>query len=209
VSGADVPRLAPLPEAQWDDDVRDALRAAFSHEAAERFLSTGPDGIRVPNAVSTMFHHPRLAGPYLAYNGVLLFSGVLEPRLRELVILRVAGRTGSMYEWAQHVRLAEGIGIRAAEIEAAGRGASADADAAWTAVEGAVLAATDQLLDHHGIDDDTWARLAAHLDERQLVELVFVVGTYSLLAMAFNSFGVQLDPDLDPRPMPRPPGTET
>ena len=44
--------------------------------------------------------------------------------------------------------------------------------------------------------DDTWSRLAERLDERQLVELVFVVGTYTVLAMAFNSFGLQLDADL-------------
>ena len=60
-----------------------------------------------------------------------------------------------------------------------------------------LLAATDQLMDSYRIDDATWARLAAHLDEQQLVEVVFVAGTYTCLAMAFNSFGVQLDPELD------------
>ena len=42
------------------------------------------------------------------------------------------------------------------------------------------------------------ARLAERFDERQLVELVFVVGTYTCLAMAFNSFGLELDDELDP-----------
>jgi len=63
--------------------------------------------------------------------------------------------------------------------------------------EADLLAATDQLIDHYRIDDDTWARLAEHLDERQLVEAMFVVGTYTCLAMAFNSFGLQIDPELD------------
>ena len=67
---------------------------------------------------------------------------------------------------------------------------------AWTPLEADLLAATDQLIDDYRVDDDTWARLAEHLDERQLVELVFVVGTYTALAMAFNSFGLQLDPEL-------------
>jgi hypothetical protein len=40
--------------------------------------------------------------------------------------------------------------------------------------------------------------LAKQLDERQLVELVFVVGTYTALAMVFNSVGLQLDPELQP-----------
>ena len=68
--------------------------------------------------------------------------------------------------------------------------------ATWTPLEADLLAATDQLIDRYRIDDDTWARLAEHLDERQLVELVFIVGTYTALAMAFKSFGLQLDPDL-------------
>ena len=68
--------------------------------------------------------------------------------------------------------------------------------ATWTPLEADLLAATDQLIDRYRIDDDTWARLAEQLDERQLVELVFVVGTYTGLAMAFNSFGLQLDPEL-------------
>ena len=72
-------------------------------------------------------------------------------------------------------------------------GAGADA---WTPLEADLLAATDQLIDGYRVDDDTWTRLAEQLDERQLVELVFVVGTYTGLAMAFNSFGLQLDPDL-------------
>jgi alkylhydroperoxidase family enzyme len=191
------PRLAPLPQDRWDDDVRAALRAGFSNAGAERFLTDGPEGIRPPNAVTTLLHHPRLAGPWLSYNGVLLFQGTLDPRLRELVILRVACRTRQPYEWAQHVRLAEGVGVTAAEIDAIG-----DDAGAWTGVDADVLAATDQLLERYRIDDDTWTRLTAHLDERQLVELVFVAGTYTCLAMAFNSFGIELDPGLDARPMP-------
>ena len=63
-------------------------------------------------------------------------------------------------------------------------------------LDGTLLHATDELLDDHCVSDATWAELATHLDERQLVEVVFAVGTYTCLAMAFNSFGLELDPDL-------------
>ncbi len=180
-------RLAPLPRERWDDDVRNALRKGFGEEAADRLLTNG-----MPNVVGTLMHHPRLAGPFLAYNSVLLTTPALDPRLRELAVLRVAHKTNCAYEWAQHVRMAERVGISREEVEAVRAGAGG----AWTDVEADVLAATDQCLDHARVDDDTWARLAGHLDERQLVELVFVVGTYAGLAMAFNSFGLQLDPEL-------------
>jgi alkylhydroperoxidase family enzyme len=187
------PRLAPLPRDQWGDDVRAALATAFSEEVAARFLSTGSDAIPMPNVLSTLMHHPALAGPYLVYNNVLLQAPTLEPRQRELLILRVAWRTRARYEWAQHVRIAFGLGITADEIDAITAGAEADV---WTALEGALLAAVDELIDGYRVADDTWDRLAEHLDEQQLVELVFVVGTYTGLAMAFNSFGLQLDPEL-------------
>ena len=38
--------------------------------------------------------------------------------------------------------------------------------------------------------------LAGELDRHQLMDLVFTVGAYDLLAMAFKSFGVELDEDL-------------
>jgi alkylhydroperoxidase family enzyme len=115
------------------------------------------------------------------------------------MILRVAWRTRSEYEWAQHVRMAESCGVTTDEIDAIGRGADADL---WSPLEADLLRATDELLDDYRIDDPTWDRLAAHLDERQLMEVAFVVGTYACLAMAFNSFGLELDPGLDATPLP-------
>ncbi len=38
--------------------------------------------------------------------------------------------------------------------------------------------------------DATWAALSTRLDERQRMDLVFTIGCYGLLAMAFNTFGV-------------------
>jgi alkylhydroperoxidase family enzyme len=190
VSKAGEPRVAPLPRDAWGDDVRDALQHAFPDNVVQRFLSSGDDALAIPNAITTMLHHPALAGEFLAYNNVLLWSGTLEPRLRELMVLRIAHRTRSEYEWDQHVRLAARYGITAEEAEFVARGAP---PGKWTPLESAVLAATDQLIDDYRIADDTWPRLAEHLDERQLVELVFVAGTYTCLAMAFNSFGLVSD----------------
>jgi alkylhydroperoxidase family enzyme len=152
--------------------------------------------------LGTLVHHPRLAGAFLAYNTVLLRSPALEPRHRELMVLRVAWRTGAPYEWLQHVRLSQRHGVTAEEVEAV----AGAAPGGWSPLEADLLAATDQLIDRYRVDDATWARLAEHLDERQLVEAVFVVGTYTCLAMAFNSFGLELDPDLHSvaAPMPAP-----
>jgi 4-carboxymuconolactone decarboxylase len=197
------PRIAPLAKDDWSEEAVAALRAAFGDEAAQHLLAEGPHAPRVPNVLTTMMRHPRLTGPFIVYNAVLLNAPTLEPRQRELMILRVAWRTRSHYEWLQHVRIADACGITAEEVEAIGRGSSAEV---WTPLESDLLAATDQLLERYRIDDATWARLAEQLDERQLIEVAFVVGTYTCLAMAFNSFGLELDPELEEIAAPTLPG---
>jgi alkylhydroperoxidase family enzyme len=193
VTRAGSPRLAAIPADEWSDDARAALAHAYSDDVAARLLSTEPGSLPMPNALSTLMHHPALAGPFLTYNNVLLQTPTLDPRARELIVLRVAWRTRSRYEWVQHLRLAPRVGITPEEIAAVADGPRADV---WTPHETDLLTAVDQLIDGYCVEDDTWVRLAEQLDERQLVELVFVVGTYTALAMAFKSFGLQLDADL-------------
>jgi alkylhydroperoxidase family enzyme len=172
------------------------LSTGFSEDVAARM--TAADAAPPPNVVGTLLRHPALTGPFLAYNTVLLRRPTLDARVRELAILRVAWRTQAPYEWAQHVRIAAATGVTAAEIDAI----ADDDTAAWSGIERAVLTAVDELVDDFRVGDTTWQALAAGLDERQLVELVFVVGTYAGLAMAFNSFGLELDPDLQSVTMP-------
>jgi len=205
VSAAATPRLAPLAPDEWGDDARSALADAFSDDVAARLLSAEPGSMPMPNALATMMRHPALAGPFLAYNNVLLQRPALGHRARELVVLRVAWRTRSRYEWVQHLRLAARAGIGPGEIAAIAGGPD---PAGWSELDAGLLAATDQLIDRYRIDDETWNRLAAQLDERQLVELVFVVGTYTGLAMVFKSLGLQLDADLQELATTSPPEFE-
>ena len=154
--------------------------------------------MRPPNAITTFMHHPALTGPWLSYNAQLLQRPALDPRHRELVVLRVAWRAKAQYEWVQHIRLATRYGITAEEIEAVTRDSFSAGGAGWSALEADLLTATDELLDDFRVSDETWKRLAEHLDVKQMLEVLFVVGTYTTLAMAFNSLGVELDPELDP-----------
>ena len=175
-------RLGPLPEEQWDDRTRAALAALLPPDRRN------PRG--AGNALATLARHPDLTEAFLPFNTRLLTRSTLPPRVRELAILRVAGRSGCAYEWAHHVRIAAKAGLSEAEIEAAGRG-EAPAEASSAELDAAVLGAVDELAGESNLSDRTWATLAAHLDERQLMDLVFTIGAYCLLAMAFNTFGVE------------------
>ena len=91
--------------------------------------------------------------------------------------------------------LAEEAGIDREEIARIADGPDATG---WSPDDAALVRAVDELVDDAMITDATWAALSETMDEHQLMDLVFTVGAYDLLAMAFRSFGVELDEDLGP-----------
>jgi 4-carboxymuconolactone decarboxylase len=129
--------------------------------------------------------HPALARAFLPFSGHLLSRAALPARTRELVILRVAWRRRCRYEWAQHVVIARKAGVTADEIAGVRAGAAT-----------LISRAVDELDERSTLSDETYAALAAELDDRQLLDLVFTVGGYSMLALALNTFGVELEPGL-------------
>jgi AhpD family alkylhydroperoxidase len=145
------------------------------------------------NALGTFAHHPALARAFHTFNGHVLFGSTLSPRDRELVVLRVAVLRNCPYEWAQHEILAFDAGLTAEEIERVAAGPEAPG---WAPRDRALLRAVEELVQDACVSDPTWVALAGELDRRQLMDLVFTVGAYEVLAMAFRSFGVQLDDDL-------------
>jgi alkylhydroperoxidase family enzyme len=180
-------RIAPLARADIDAESRATLRTAFPRAAG--LLTDAADAPPLPPILGLLARHPSLAGRWLAYNGALLDDGALEPRTRELLVLAVVRRADASYLWAEHVRIGRGAGITDDEIGALDRWDRGVAYA-WTPLDAALLRAVDELLDHYAVADATWATLAAHFDERALLELLFVVGTYACLAMVLNGAGL-------------------
>ncbi len=138
-------------------------------------------------ALSTLVRHPDLTKAFLGFNVYLLFRSSLPARLREVAILRVAHRRHCAYEWEHHVELAKAEGLTDADVDAIRRGAATDE------FDRTVLRAVDELDEKSNLSDETWAALGEHLSDRQRMDFVFTVGAYAMLAMAFNTFGVQLE----------------
>jgi alkylhydroperoxidase family enzyme len=172
--------------------MRDALAALRPPEARHPFPKREgrPKGL---NVLGTLAIHPALARAFNTFNGHLLFATTLSQRQRELLVLRVAALRGAAYEWAQHAVLASDVGIDADELDRIQTGVTTSG---WSPLDEAMLRAVDELVLDAKISDATWKTLSADLDEQQLMDLVFTVGAYDALAMAFRSFGVQLDDDL-------------
>jgi 4-carboxymuconolactone decarboxylase len=175
------PRLMPLEEAEWSAEQRELL------------APIGRNG-RIYNIFKTLARYPKLLKRWLPLGNHLLFKSSLGARDRELLILRTAWLARAEYEWGQHVQIGQREGLTMAEIERIAEGPDA---AGWKSGEAVLLRAADELHRDTCLSDASWAALGARYDTAQIMDIVFTVGAYAMLAMALNSFGVRLDPGID------------
>ena len=170
------PRLAPLPSSEWNDEQRELL--------------TRGNPQRVLNVFATLVRHQDLYRRWMPFANHVLFKSTLPPREREMAILRVGWLSRSGYEFHQHTRIGKDAGLSDAEIE---RLKSSPDASGWSEAESALLQAVDELHGDQFISDATWQRLGKHYDSRQVIDLVFAVGQYTMVSMALNTFGVQIE----------------
>ena len=107
--------------------------------------------------------------------------------------MRIGWLRRGEYEWAQHVRMAKSAGLSEEEVDAIMAGPDSPV---WGPRDAALLRAVDEIAADRYVSDQTWKRLSEDFDRQQLMDLVFTIGAYDLLAMAFNTFGLELDPGL-------------
>jgi len=163
------------------------LEPERASEGVRRLLA--PDR---PQKIALLFGHaesnwPRLADLLLS----ILGEQALDPRLRELAILRVAALREARYEWEQHVAISAAAGVRAEQLEAIARG---DVEAAcFDPLERQVLAAVTSFVREGDLPAEDVAALAARLPPRELVELLLACGVYEALAKLMNALA--LDPE--------------
>lgn len=146
------------------------------------------------NIFRTLAHHPKLMKRWLVFGNHVLFKSTLPSRERELLILRAGWNCRAEYEFGQHRAIGLDAGLTDAEVEAL----CADPGAHdWSDADRALIAAADDLHTDQCISDATWAALSERWSEHQLLDLIFTVGQYTLVSMALNSLGVELDEGLE------------
>lgn len=152
---------------------------------AGRTTDSGP-----PRIFTTLGRHPRLFRAWLRYSAHLMPFGKLPRRDTELVILRVAWRCRSAYEWQQHVPLALRVGLTPDEVAGVADGSPASG---FTERQLALLAVSDELLAQRALTDPTWSAVQTNLSEREAIELCLLVGHYQGLASAIGALGIQVE----------------
>lgn len=169
-------RLDPVPESEWDEEMRDLVTRSWSGGRTD-----DPQ-----NLFRTFLHHPELFRVWSSF-GARVLHGKLPDRDRELIILRVAWHTQAVFEWAFHERVARDAGITTEEIEAIVDGPDAPN---WSARDAALIRAADELRATTVFTDETWDELAEHYDHEQLIEIPTVVGQYTMVAYITNSLRI-------------------
>jgi alkylhydroperoxidase family enzyme len=171
---ARVPRL-PLDEAR-----------AAADEAAV------PDYMAELSIFQVLLNHPPLARAINDLLATMLWHGDLDPRLRELAIMRIGWLTACDYEWTQHWRVAFRLGVPAADLVGVRDWRRHES---FGPAERAVLAATDDVVRDGAVSADSWAACMREFngDTRVLVELVTAIGAWRMIASILHSLDVPLE----------------
>jgi len=174
-------RISPLPVSEWTDAHRQALGSMAQ-------------GDRTIDVFKTCLRNLELCRNWMPFTQYVLGTTNSVPRReRELVILRTSWDCNADYDWAHHVPAAQRAGLSDEEILRISKGPSA---AGWSRSDALLLQATDELHRDQRITEATWSALAEHYNEQQLMDLVFVVGQYTMVSMFLNSAQVQLEPGM-------------
>jgi 4-carboxymuconolactone decarboxylase len=142
-----------------------------------------------PPPLMAWLHSPELAQRAQRFGEFVRFDTSLPPHLSELAILITARFWTSHYEWFAHKRIGLEAGVDKEVIEAIARRAEpklADPKAK------AVYAFSKALHESHQVPADIYAEAVKELGQKAVVELVGLLGYYTLISMTLNTFEIGL-----------------
>jgi alkylhydroperoxidase family enzyme len=190
-----MPRLRQVPRALASPSVLRIYDLLFGARdpVAEPGTTTGTPGNwwTVFALVPDVFDH--------AVAGFALYRSpkrTIDPKLRELGMMRAGYARGSQFVFSQHCKAARALDVPEAQIRAIPAWQTSDA---FSPLERAVLAYTDCLVLEGGrVPDDTFAALRAGLSEEQVLELTYITCTYDLHATMSRALRLEYDDREDP-----------
>lgn len=176
------------------DDVR-VPRLPLDEAKAAADEAGVPDYMAELAIFQVLLNHPKLAGSLNDLLATMLWRGTLDSRLRELMIMRISWLTGCDYEWTQHWRVAQGLGVSAGDLLGV---RDWQGHKAFGPAERAVLSATDDVVRDGAVSNESWAACQRELgsDPALLVELVAAIGAWRMVASIVHSLRVPLEDDL-------------
>jgi 4-carboxymuconolactone decarboxylase len=153
-------------------------------------IAAGPRGA-VKGPLRVWLESATLADKAQALGAFCRFGTSLPPRLSELAILVTGAFWQARFEWHAHAPIALQAGLDADAIEAIRTGRTPQLT---RQDEAAVYAFAQELTQTRRVSDLTYARAQQLLGLTAVVELVGILGYYTLISMTINAFEVPLPP---------------
>ena len=145
----------------------------------------------VINIYKLLLHSPKVAMSWLEHSNTIRWGTTLSPRLRELVIIRFASAMKYAYALRQHVpsiALADGVTLEECEELNDWR-----ASQLFSESERAALAYADAMVSGPEVEDDIFNGVRRHFNEREVLELSVLVGTYLMHNRVFRALRVDTE----------------
>jgi 4-carboxymuconolactone decarboxylase len=182
-------RMPPIPSADQTEEQKQAI-AEFT---AARGQITGP--------WIALLRSPELMKRTRGLSDYLRFESPVPGWLRELVILMTARQWGQNYEWNAHYPIAidEGLSPDIARAIAEGRRPQG-----MVAEEQILYELCLELQRNHGISDATYEKAVERFGEQGVVEVVSLMGYYTMISMILNTSRAPLPEGATPALAPFP-----
>jgi alkylhydroperoxidase family enzyme len=159
-------------------------------ELVEKFRA-GRRG-RMINIYRMLLNSPALAESWFNHSNAVRWRTTLSGRLREIVIIRMGHLTRCDYVLRQHVpslALADGLNMQECDVLADWQSTKF-----FDPGERAALAYTDAMTRDIAVPDAVFAPLKRHFNDRQIVELTVLVGSYNMNARVLRALELDLEP---------------
>ncbi|MEM7140986.1 MAG: carboxymuconolactone decarboxylase family protein [Actinomycetota bacterium] len=148
------------------------------------------------NLYRGLLRHPDITRRVSDLMDTLTNQTTIEPRLRELMVMRIGWANGGLYEWSQHWQLGPFFGAEEHEMLAVRDWESHDH---WSPLDRAALRATDEFVADGRLSDETWRECVAQFPtpESQL-ELVATIAAWKMMSDVCKTLAMPLEDGVEP-----------
>ena len=144
----------------------------------------------MPNLFRVLLNSPEAAERVAALGEYIRYSCPLDAGVRETAILSTARELGIHYEWAHHVPVARQAGVREEVINAIREGKG---PMGLPAKEGVYVQAAREIVRTGTLSDRTFQAVNHLLGGRRTVDLIVLVGYYTMVGRVLKTLDVELE----------------
>jgi 4-carboxymuconolactone decarboxylase len=146
---------------------------------------TSEGGMKGP--FNALLYSPVIGDAVQQLGQIVRFETSIPPTLRELAILCVAAKWRAQYEWWAHEKIARSEGLDSTIITSVKAGTL---PAFTRPAESIVYHFAQELLEQQRVSEQCYTQAVDLLGEVSVVELVALLGYYTLVSMSLNTFEV-------------------